>query len=108
MELDKYFEKSDLVPAVVIDGTDGAVLMVAYMNRESLEKTLDTGYTWYYSRSRQRLWQKGEESGHVQRVLSIVPDCDFDTLLVTVEQTGPACHTGNRSCFFAEPIYKAE
>jgi phosphoribosyl-AMP cyclohydrolase len=76
--------------------------MLAYMNEESLQKTLDTGYTWFFSRSRQKLWNKGESSGHVQRVLSITADCDLDTLLIQVEQTGPACHTGSKSCFFNE------
>lgn len=78
----------------------GEVLMLAYMNAESLKKTLETGYTWFFSRSRQKLWNKGETSGHKQRVINITADCDFDTLLVEVEQTGPACHTGNKSCFF--------
>ena len=76
--------------------------MLAYMNRESLRRTLETGYTWFYSRSRQQLWNKGATSGHVQRVLRIFTDCDDDTLLVQVEQTGPACHTGSHSCFFQE------
>lgn len=80
----------------------GEVLMLAYMNEESLKKTLETGYTWFFSRSRQKLWNKGETSGHVQRVIKITADCDFDTLLVEVEQTGPACHTGNKTCFFNE------
>jgi phosphoribosyl-AMP cyclohydrolase len=78
------------------------------MNEESLALTLKTGYAWYYSRSRRKLWQKGEESGHVQKVVSITGDCDDDTLLVKVEQTGPACHTGNRTCFFADPIYERD
>jgi phosphoribosyl-AMP cyclohydrolase/phosphoribosyl-ATP pyrophosphohydrolase/phosphoribosyl-AMP cyclohydrolase len=78
--------------------------MLAYMNRESLGRTLETGYTWFYSRSRQRLWQKGEESGHVQRVVSITPDCDDDTMLIRVNQTGPACHTGNPTCFYKKPL----
>lgn len=76
------------------------VLMLAYMNRESLQKTIDTGYTWFYSRSRGELWNKGATSGHLQKVCSVTADCDFDTLLVVVEQTGPACHTGNKTCFF--------
>lgn len=76
--------------------------MLAYMNEESLQKTLETGYTWFYSRSRQKLWNKGETSGHVQRVIRIMADCDNDTLLLEVEQTGPACHTGHKSCFFNE------
>jgi phosphoribosyl-AMP cyclohydrolase len=105
---EKLFEKNELVPAIVQDAGTGEVLMLAYMNEESLAKTIETGYTWFYSRSRRRLWQKGEESGHVQRVVSITADCDSDTLLVKVEQTGPACHTGAPTCFFAEPIYKRE
>ncbi|MDR0851547.1 MAG: phosphoribosyl-AMP cyclohydrolase [Clostridiales Family XIII bacterium] len=108
MNLDKYFTKSELIPAVVTRAGTGEVLMLAYMNKESLEKTIETGYTWFYSRSRGMLWNKGETSGHVQRVLSIVPDCDDDTLLITVEQTGPACHTGARTCFFQEAIYSQE
>jgi phosphoribosyl-AMP cyclohydrolase len=103
-DIRKLFVKSALVPAIVQDAATKDVLMLAYMNEESLRRTLDTGYTWFYSRSRGQLWQKGETSGNVQRVLSIVPDCDDDTLLVTVDQTGVACHTGHWSCFFAEPI----
>ena len=76
--------------------------MLAYMNEESLKKTLETGYTWFFSRSRQKLWNKGETSGHFQKVIRITADCDFDTFLLEVEQTGPACHTGNKSCFFNE------
>ena len=100
MELIKYFKKGELIPAVVQDYETGEVLMLAYMNRESIEKTFETGYTWFYSRSRQELWNKGATSGHVQRVIEIYGDCDDDTLLVKVEQTGAACHTGNRTCFF--------
>jgi len=74
--------------------------MVAYMNVESLKRTVETGLTWYWSRSRRKFWQKGETSGNVQRVKDILYDCDQDTLLIKVEQTGPACHTGERSCFF--------
>ena len=102
MDLDRYFIKSDLIPAIVVEERNGAVLMLAYMNRESLQKTMETGYTWFYSRSRQELWNKGATSGHLQKVKSIDADCDDDTLLVTVEQTGVACHTGNYSCFFKE------
>ncbi|MDR3365200.1 MAG: phosphoribosyl-AMP cyclohydrolase [Clostridiales Family XIII bacterium] len=101
-----FFKKQELIPAIVQEARTGEVLMLAYMNEESLAKTLETGYTWFFSRSRQRLWQKGEESGHVQRVASITGDCDDDTLLVKVEQTGPACHTGAPTCFFAKPIYE--
>jgi phosphoribosyl-AMP cyclohydrolase/phosphoribosyl-ATP pyrophosphohydrolase/phosphoribosyl-AMP cyclohydrolase len=103
-DMKKLFAKSDLIPAVVRDEATKDVLMLAYMNEESLQKTLETGRTWFYSRSRGRLWQKGETSGNVQDVVSVVPDCDDDALLVTVRQTGVACHTGNWSCFFAEPI----
>ena len=100
MELEKLFKKSELIPTIVIDDNDGEVLMLAYMNRESLKKTLETGYTWFYSRSRQQLWNKGETSGNTQRVVKIMSDCDDDTLLVRVKQKGPACHTGSRTCFF--------
>ncbi|MFO7161306.1 MAG: phosphoribosyl-AMP cyclohydrolase [[Clostridium] cellulosi] len=101
-DIKKCFEKSKLIPAIVQETGTGKVLMLAYMNEESLKKTLETGYTWFFSRSRQKLWNKGETSGHVQRVIKITADCDFDTLLVEVEQTGPACHTGNKTCFFNE------
>ena len=106
LQLSYLFEKQNLLPAIVQEAGSGEVLMLAYMNEVSLAKTIETGYTWFYSRSRQRLWQKGEESGHVQRVVSITGDCDDDTLLVKVEQTGPACHTGAHTCFFAPPIYE--
>lgn len=97
------FDKAGLVPAVIQEHGTGDVLMVGYMNRESLERTLATGLTWFYSRSRQRLWQKGETSGHVQRVKRVMADCDLDTLLIEVEQVGPgACHTGHKTCFFHE------
>ena len=80
--------------------------MLAYMNRESLQKTLETGYTWFYSRSRQQLWLKGETSGNYQHIVSITADCDRDALVVLVDKDGPACHTGAESCFF-EPVYEA-
>ncbi len=102
MDLDKYFLKSDLIPAIVQESSTNEVLMLAYMNKESLQKTLETGYTWFYSRSRQELWNKGATSGHLQKVIEIHSDCDDDTLLVKVEQTGAACHTGNHSCFFTK------
>ncbi|MFQ5847066.1 MAG: bifunctional phosphoribosyl-AMP cyclohydrolase/phosphoribosyl-ATP diphosphatase HisIE [Candidatus Methylomirabilales bacterium] len=94
------FDKKGLIPAIAQDGKTGHVLMVAYMNREALRKTLDTGLAHYYSRSRGRLWKKGEESGHVQRVGEIRIDCDGDALLLQVEQQEAACHFGYRSCFF--------
>ena len=99
-DLKKFFVKSELIPAVIQDYKTKEVLMLAYMNEESLAKTLETGMTWFYSRSRQELWNKGATSGHVQKVVRIDYDCDEDTLLVFVEQTGAACHTGNRSCFY--------
>jgi phosphoribosyl-AMP cyclohydrolase len=95
------FDAAGLLPAVVQDDTDGTVLMVAWMDAEAVRRTLSTGRTWFWSRSRRRYWQKGETSGHVQHVRSVTADCDDDTLLVRVEQIGPACHTGTRSCFTA-------
>ena len=105
--LDKYFEKGELIPAIAFDINTKTVLMLAYMNRESLKKTLETGYTWYWSRSRGELWNKGASSGHLQRIVSIYSDCDNDTLLLNVEQTGVACHTGSYSCFCNE-MYDTE
>ena len=98
------FDDKGLVPVVVQDVKTHAVLMVAYMNREALEKTLETGDMTYYSRSRQKLWRKGETSGHVQKLHELKLDCDGDTLLALVSQTGPACHTGRYSCF-TESLY---
>lgn len=95
----KYDEKG-LIPAIIQDYKSGQVLMMAYMNAESLGKTIETGKTWFYSRSRQSLWMKGETSGHIQTVKEILYDCDEDTLLIKVEQTGAACHTGHYSCFY--------
>ncbi len=94
------YNEQGLVPAIVQDYLDGTVLMMAWMNRESLQKTLETGETWFWSRSRSELWHKGETSGHLQHVRSLRYDCDSDALLVSVEQIGDiACHTGERSCF---------
>lgn len=95
----KYDEKG-LVPAIIQDIETGKVLMLAYMNEESLNKTMETGKTWFFSRSRKKLWNKGETSGNFQTVEEIKYDCDGDTLLILVNQKGPACHTGNRTCFF--------
>lgn len=103
-ELERYFVKSDLIPAIVQEDSTGEVLMMAYMNRESMRKTMETGYTWFYSRSRRELWNKGSTSGNVQKVLGVFSDCDDDTLLIRVEQTGNACHTGKHSCFFKELV----
>ena len=94
------FDEHGLIPAIVQDATNGQVLTLAYMNDESLRLTLETGLTHFYSRSRRRIWQKGEESGNVQRVQEIYFDCDEDALLVKAEQVVAACHTGRRSCFF--------
>lgn len=93
------YDQNGLIPAIIQDIKSGTVLMLAYMNRESLEKTLAEGRTCFYSRSRQQLWAKGETSGHIQKVMGIYYDCDSDTLLVQVEQTGAACHEGSFSCF---------
>ena len=93
------FDAAGLLPAVVQDDRDGAVLMVAWMDAEAVRRTLASGRTWFWSRSRGQYWQKGETSGHVQHVRSVTADCDGDTLLVRVEQIGPACHRGTRSCF---------
>jgi len=100
MDLNKFFVKSELIPAIIQEQGTNEVLMLAYVNKESLQKTLDTGYTWFFSRSRNELWNKGATSGNMQKVISIKSDCDNDTLLITVIQTGPACHTGAHSCFF--------
>ena len=95
------FEKAELIPVIAQDDASGDVLMLAYMNQEAYEETLKTGRVVYYSRSRQKLWRKGEESGNVQELLAIFYDCDADTLLVKVNQIGDAaCHEGYRSCFF--------
>lgn len=93
------FSEQGLIPAVIQDVDTGKVLMVAYMNEEALRKTLETGTTWFYSRSRKALWNKGEKSGHVQHVQGVYVDCDGDCLLVQVKQEGVACHTGFFSCF---------
>jgi phosphoribosyl-AMP cyclohydrolase len=89
-----------LIPAIVQDQSSGRVLMMAWMNLASLEKTIATGKTHFWSRSRQKFWMKGESSGHTQTVRDIAVDCDGDTLLIQVDQTGAACHEGYRSCFF--------
>lgn len=100
------FDAHGLVP-VVVQEENNQVLMLAYMNREALEKTIETGAAWYYSRSRKKLWKKGETSGNVQRVQELSYDCDGDTLLLRVKQTGVACHTGSYSCFSGRKLYHA-
>ena len=94
------FDGNGLICAIAQDYESGEVLMQAYMNREAFDKTLETGYAHYWSRSRQKLWKKGEESGHLQRVIGVYLDCDSDCVLLKVQQTGAACHTGNYTCFF--------
>ncbi len=94
------YDSNGLVPAIAQDAKTGEVLMLAWMNPESLLRTLATGDVTYWSRSRQQLWRKGETSGHVQRLVEAWVDCDGDTLLLKVDQTGPACHTGAPACFF--------
>lgn len=102
--VERFFERSELVPAIIFSPETKTVLMMAYMNRESLLKTLDTRQTWFYSRSRGLLWNKGETSGNFQNVLGVYADCDCDTLLVNVTQIGNACHTGLYSCFYNQIV----
>ena len=100
LDLDCLFQKSSLIPVIVQDRADGAVLMLGFTNREAVELTLQTKTAWFWSRSRQKLWNKGESSGHFLRVRRVLTDCDTDTLLYVCEPVGPTCHTGARSCFF--------
>lgn len=102
------FNDKGLIPAIVVDADTNQVLMLAYMNEESLRLTMEKGLTTFYSRSRQRLWTKGETSGHYQHVLSITPDCDGDTLKVLVRKKGPSCHLNTETCFDREPIFEGE
>ncbi len=101
---DLKFDEKGLIPAIIQDINSGDVLMVGYMNKESLQMTLEERRTCFWSRSRQKFWRKGETSGHVQRVKEIYYDCDGDALLIKVEQTGVACHTGQWSCFYRKLI----
>ena len=96
------WQKQELLPVIVQDNANNEVLMMAYMNKEALELSLNTGIAHYFSRSKQRIWKKGESSGHIQSIHSFNIDCDNDTLLIKVTQEGVACHTGRRSCFFTE------
>ena len=108
LEIDKLnYDANGLIPAIVIDTETKQVLMMAYMNEQSLRISMEEGRTCFYSRSRKELWRKGETSGNVQRIVSITADCDADTLLVEVRKSGPACHTGAESCFF-QPVYEGE
>lgn len=93
------FDERGLIPAIVQDAETREVLTLAYMNRESLKRTIESGETWFWSRSRNELWHKGETSGNTQQVVGLVPDCDGDAIVVLVKPAGPACHTGARSCF---------
>lgn len=95
-----HFDVNGLIPAIVQDAESGEVLMMAWMNAEALRRTLESGETWFWSRSRGALWHKGETSGNVQKVVEVRADCDEDVLLVRVRPAGPACHTGHRSCFY--------
>jgi phosphoribosyl-ATP pyrophosphohydrolase/phosphoribosyl-AMP cyclohydrolase len=96
------FDDKGLLPAIVQDAQTGDVLMLAYMNQEALERTISTGQAWFYSRSRRELWHKGATSGNYLNVKRVFIDCDEDTVLLQVDPTGPACHTGNRTCFFRD------
>ena len=108
IEIDKLkFEEKGLIPAIVVDAETKKVLTLAYMNRESLEISREKGLTCFYSRSRQKLWLKGETSGNYQHIVSITADCDMDALTVLVKKDGPACHTGEDSCFF-NPVYESD
>jgi phosphoribosyl-AMP cyclohydrolase len=100
LSLQPGYDAAGLVTCVATDAGTGEVLMVAHMNNEALRKTIATGEAWYFSRSRQALWRKGETSGHVQRVVEMRMDCDQDAVWIRVEQSGAACHTGRRSCFY--------
>ena len=106
--LDVYFEKASLLPAIVQEESTGEVLMLAYMNRESLEISLKRKLTCFWSRSRQELWLKGETSGNYQHIVELRADCDKDALLVRVNKEGPACHLGTDSCFDGNLIYESE
>ena len=98
------FDAQGLIPVIVQEDSSNQVVMLAYMDIEAVRRTLTTGRAWYWSRSRQEYWRKGDTSGHIQEVKTLVADCDGDTLLLRVRQVGPACHTGNQSCFHAPPM----
>jgi phosphoribosyl-AMP cyclohydrolase len=100
MKTEIKFDSRGLIPAVVQDADNGDVLMVGYMNEEALKRTLTSGDVWFYSRSRQELWHKGETSGNFIRTVEVWKDCDNDTILVKARPVGPVCHTGNKTCFF--------
>jgi phosphoribosyl-AMP cyclohydrolase len=100
LSLQPKFDASGLLTCVATDAATGEVLMVAHMNEEALRRTIESGEAWYFSRSRKALWRKGETSGHTQRVVEMRTDCDQDAIWIRVEQIGPACHTGRKSCFY--------
>lgn len=100
MNLDLLFQKSELIPVIIQDVDTKEVLMLGFTNRRAVELTLETGTAWFWSRSREKLWNKGETSGHFLHVRKIITDCDTDTLLYLCKPDGPTCHTGARSCFF--------
>ena len=106
-DLDLLFQKSDLIPVIIQEEGTGVVLMLGFTNRAAVELTLATGTAWFWSRSRQKLWNKGESSGHFLHVKRVVTDCDTDTLLYVCWPDGPTCHTGEKSCFFRE-IWREE
>lgn len=107
MTFDVTWDANGLVPGIVQDARSGEVRMLGYLNEQALQLTIETGFVHFYSRSRQRIWRKGETSGNVLELVDIVPDCDGDTLLIRVHPHGPTCHTGEQSCFFAEPVAAA-
>jgi phosphoribosyl-AMP cyclohydrolase len=102
MALTPKFDANGLISAIVTDVESGEVLMLAHMNAEALAKSIETGDAWYFSRSRNQLWRKGETSGNTQKIMTMHVDCDQDALLIKVQQTGPACHTERKSCFYRE------
>ena len=103
-DLDQLFQKSELIPVIIQHADTNEVLMLGFTNKEAMELTLKTKTAWFWSRSRGELWNKGETSGNTQRVASIMADCDNDTFLIKVRPNGPACHTGNQTCFFKEVL----
>ena len=98
------FDENGLIPAIAQNETDNKILMMAWMNHESIEKSISEGYATYFSRSRNQLWKKGESSGNLQKIISITADCDYDCILLKVKQVGVACHTAKYSCFFNQII----
>ncbi|MDO5784218.1 MAG: phosphoribosyl-AMP cyclohydrolase [Eubacteriales bacterium] len=106
MNLDKFFKKGELIPVICQDERNNEILMLGYANKQALQNTMDTGTAWFFSRSRQKLWNKGETSGNYIFVSEILTDCDDDTLIYRSIPKGPTCHTGNRTCFFQPPVWK--